>query len=83
MKPRINNILFYLKVGLCGLGEPALLERQGEYRMGLPPNIPGAVATVPEAKWLHCESCGEDVLSVELEEAIRKQCRESQASPIG
>ena len=56
-------------------GEATLLQKHGEYRMDLPPNLPGGFIIVPEANWLHCESCGEDVLSVELEHAINSQCR--------
>jgi hypothetical protein len=64
-------------------GEEALLEKRGEYRMELPANIPGGVLVIPKMSWLHCDSCGEDILSAELEHAIKKHCQERQASPIG
>jgi hypothetical protein len=60
-----------------------LHEKRGEYRMELPPSIPGGLVVIPKASWLHCESCGEDILSAELERAINKHCHERQASPIG
>lgn len=59
---------------LCG--EKTLSEKQGEYRMNLPPNIPGGTIVVAHATWLRCESCGEDILSAELEQAINGQCHE-------
>ena len=61
------------KCPICG--EATLVAKHGEYRMDLPPNIPGGFIIVPDANWLRCESCGEDVLSVELEQAIDSQCR--------
>jgi hypothetical protein len=68
------------KCPVCG--EATLLEKHGEYRMELPPNISGGFVVIPKTSWLHCESCGEDILSAELEQAINKHCHESQASPI-
>lgn len=56
------------KCPLCG--QQTLVEMQGEYRMEPPPNIPGGVIIIPDASWLHCESCGEDILSHELDTAI-------------
>ena len=57
-------------------GEMTLLEKQGDFRMDLPPNVPGGFVIVPNATWLHCESCGEDILSAELERAINSHCHE-------
>jgi len=51
-------------------GEPTLVEMRGDYRMEVPPNIPGDAIVVRDASWLHCESCKEDILSNELEAAI-------------
>ena len=53
---------------LCG--QTTLVEMQGEYRFELPPNIPGGAIMIRDASWRHCESCGEDILSNELEAAI-------------
>jgi hypothetical protein len=61
-------------------GEPTLLEKRGEYRMELPPTLPGGFVVIPDTSWLHCDSCGEDILSAELERAIQKRGRECQAS---
>jgi len=46
----------------------------------LPPNIAQGNVVVADATWLHCDSCGEDILSPELEEAINRH-RERKASP--
>ena len=59
------------KCPICSKME--LIEKRGEFRMELPTNIPGGVIVVPEANWLHCKSCGEDILSLELEKAINSQ----------
>ena len=66
---------------ICGDG--ALTEMRGEYRMPLPPNIPGGLVVVPDAAWLHCESCGEDILSAELEQEIDRQSRGKRVSRAG
>ena len=60
------------KCPLCG--ETTLLEKHGEFRMELPPNIPGGAVVVPDATWMHCDSGGEEILSAELEEAIKRKC---------
>jgi hypothetical protein len=69
------------KCPLCGA--TSLLEKHGEFRMELPPNIPGGVVVVPNATWLHCESCGEDIPSAESEQAINLQCRGRRVSRVG
>jgi hypothetical protein len=66
------------KCPLCG--ETSLCEKHGEFRMELPPNIPGGFIVVPDTTWRHCESCGEDILSAELEQAINHQCCEQRTS---
>lgn len=53
---------------LCG--EKTFTEMHGEFRMDPPPNIPGGTIVIRDASWQHCESCGEDILSHELDEAI-------------
>jgi YgiT-type zinc finger domain-containing protein len=55
--------------------ETGLVERRGEYRMDLSPNIAGDAVVVTDADWLHCDECGEDILSKEFEEAINQHCR--------
>jgi hypothetical protein len=69
------------KCPICG--EATLLEMRGEYRMELPPNFPGGFVAIPNTIWLHCDSCGDDILSPELEQAIQKHCQEIQASSVG
>jgi hypothetical protein len=64
-------------------GEMTLQEMHGEYRMELPPNIPGEFVAVSDAAWQHCESCGEDIFSPELEKEINKQARGEQISRAG
>jgi hypothetical protein len=64
-------------------GEMTLLEKHGEYRMKLPPNIAGGFVIVPDAAWQHCESCGEDILSAELEQAINTSCRGKRVARAG
>jgi len=62
------------KCPLCG--EMTLLEKHGDYRMELPTNIRIGFVVIPDATWLHCDSCGEDILSAELEQAINNHCHE-------
>ena len=68
------------KCPLCG--EKTLQEKRGDFRMELPPNVPGGAVVVPDATWLHCEACGEDILSPELEKALNKKCGRK-ASAVG
>ena len=67
------------KCPICG--ETALLEKRGEYRMELPPNISGNPVVVPDAEWMHCDSCGEDILSKKLEQTINRKARRRKRSP--
>jgi rRNA maturation protein Nop10 len=69
------------KCPICG--EMTLLEKHGEYRMALPANIPGGSVVVPDSAWQHCESCGEDILSAELEQAIDTSCRGKRVARVG
>ncbi len=62
------------KCPVCG--EASLVEKRGEYRMELPPNFPGGFVVIADAAWSHCESCGEDILSAELEREINLCCLE-------
>lgn len=56
---------------LCPIcGSEALKHMTGEYRFDPPPNIPGGTIVVSATNWLTCHSCGEDILSHDLEEAI-------------
>ncbi|MBI3823606.1 MAG: hypothetical protein HY289_13130 [Planctomycetes bacterium] len=63
-------------------GKSSLYETRGEYRMELPPNIAGPTVVVADAEWQHCNSCGEDVLSKELEQAINRKCRRRKKSTV-
>lgn len=58
---------------LCG--QISLLKMDGEYRFEPPANIPGGVIVVAHAEWLHCNSCGDDILSARLEAAIDAERR--------
>lgn len=58
---------------LCG--QAALVSMSGEYRFEPPHNIPGDSIVVRDAQWLHCDLCGEDILSSELEAAIDQERR--------
>ena len=58
---------------LCG--QTALMAMTGEYCLEPPPNLLGGPIVVSEAAWLHCESCGEDILSSDLEAAIERERR--------
>lgn len=66
------------KCPICG--ELTLDEQCGTYRFDPPPNIPGGTMVITQTTWEHCSSCGEDILSLELEAAIdREQCRRQPA----
>ncbi len=67
------------KCPICG--KLALLQKQGDYQMALPPDISGNTVVIANAKWQHCDSCGEDILSKELEQAINRKCRRRKRSP--
>ena len=69
------------KCPVCG--ETMLLENHGEYRMRLPANIGGGEVAIPDATWLHCQCCGEDILSSELEHEINRQCGAKPVSKVG
>lgn len=56
-------------------GHPSLVEMEGAYRIEPPATIPGGAITVGDAKWLHCGSCGEDILSPGLEASIEAERR--------
>lgn len=63
-------------------GKLSLVEKRGEYHMELPPNLAGDAVVVADAEWLHCDSCGEDILSKKLEQAINRKCRGRKKSPV-
>lgn len=52
----------------CG---SAMQERAGTYRFEPPDNIPGGTIAVPNATWLECENCGEQLLPAELDEKLQ------------
>src|SRR5438067_12495911 len=56
------------KCPICG--KLSLKQKRGEYQVDLPPNISGNTVIVADAEWQHCDSCGEDILSKELEQAL-------------
>ena len=56
---------------ICGL--KMLVAMHGDYQFEPPSNIPGGLIVVENTSWLHCDSCGEDVLSIELETAINRE----------
>jgi putative zinc finger/helix-turn-helix YgiT family protein len=56
------------KCPICGA--EALEPRHGEFRLDPPASIPGGVIIVPDADWLECSACGEQILGSGLNEAI-------------
>jgi YgiT-type zinc finger domain-containing protein len=68
------------KCPICG--KLSLLKKRGDYHMPLPPNIPGETVVIPNAQWQHCASCGEDILSKKLEDAINRKCRRRKKSQV-
>lgn len=61
------------KCPVCGC--ISLTEMRGAYRFEPPAIIPGGSIIVSEADWLHCGSCGEDILSADLEASIDAERR--------
>ncbi len=53
----------------CG---STLQERHGTYRFEPPANIPGGTMVIPDATWLECENCGQQMLPAELEERLER-----------
>ena len=47
-------------------------ERHGEYHFDPPPNIPGGTMVVPDATWMECEECGEQMLPAALDDQLEK-----------
>lgn len=68
------------KCPICG--KTSLREKRGDYRFELPPNVSGKPVVVADAEWLHCDSCGEDILSKTLEQAIKRRCRRRKVSMV-
>ena len=56
---------------LCG--NETLEHKHGEYRLDLPPNIPGGTMVIPNATWDACTSCGEEILPDQLTRAIEAE----------
>jgi YgiT-type zinc finger domain-containing protein len=68
------------KCPICG--KLTLQPKRGDYQLELPPNIPGNTVVVADAEWQHCDSCGEDILSKELEQATNRKCGQGKRSPV-
>lgn len=47
-------------------------ERRGTFRFEPPANIPGGTMVVPNATWLECENCGEQMLPAELDRKLEE-----------
>ena len=58
------------KCPICG--EMALEDRRGEFRFDPPPNIPGGVIIIPDARWQECVACGEQILGLKLEASLEE-----------
>src|SRR4030042_3951511 len=54
-------------------GETTLVEMQGEFRFEPPANIPGGTIAIPNARWRHCQSCGESIIPHELDKALDRE----------
>ncbi|MGH7192362.1 MAG: hypothetical protein ACREJM_02375 [Candidatus Saccharimonadales bacterium] len=61
------------KCAMCG--HTPLAEMAGAYRFEPPAIIPGGPIMVADAEWLHCGSCGDDILSPKLEASIEEERR--------
>ena len=51
-------------------GDPALVRMHGEFGFEPPANVPGGSIVVADARWTHCESCGEDFIPDALDAAL-------------
>jgi YgiT-type zinc finger domain-containing protein len=72
-----------MKAKTCPIcGQATLVEKQGDFHMDVPPNIPGGSLIIANAEWQHCDSCGEDILSKKLEQAINRKCRQRKKSQV-
>jgi len=47
-------------------------ERHGTYRFEPPANIPGGPFSLPNATWMECENCGEQMIPAELNRRIEE-----------
>ena len=47
-------------------------QRHGTYRFEPPANIPGGTMIVPDATWLECENCGQQMLPVALNRKLEE-----------
>jgi len=54
-------------------GEVGMEEHHGEFRFDFPPNIPGGEFLIPDVTWEECSTCGEAILSPEIEDAIDRE----------
>lgn len=59
------------KCPICG--EMTLETRRGDYTFNTPANIPGGPIVIEKADWDECTSCGEQILSLELEKALETE----------
>lgn len=47
-------------------------ERHGTYRFEPPPNIPGGTMVIPNATWMECENCGQQMLPAALDKKLEE-----------
>jgi putative zinc finger/helix-turn-helix YgiT family protein len=59
------------KCPICG--EVTLETRVGKYAFVPPPNIPGGAIVIENTKWDECTACKEQILSLELDNALENE----------
>ncbi len=53
-------------------GSERMEERHGTYRFDPPPNIPGGTMTIPDATWIECDNCGEQMIPAALNRKLEE-----------
>lgn len=57
-------------------GDLSLEVCNGEYEFEPPSNIPGGTIIIPSTSWEECTNCGEQIISLDLEQQLEKVRRE-------
>jgi len=56
---------------ICGCN--TLETKTGEYSFDPPPQIPGGQIKIQNTTWEECSTCGETILSIDLEQSLEKE----------
>lgn len=51
-------------------GHRTMIDRHGTFRFEPPPTIPGGPIFIPNSTWRECATCGEQVITRQLDQAI-------------